>query len=163
MNWDALTAVAELLGAVAVAISLGYLALQIRFSRLAAADTSRSARAVGVRENLQSYLSNPELRANWLKAADLNADFEKLGRRLNLEPDGAFQINFACLSWMWLHWGQYKSMKTKADLEELEHIVSVIYSVPPMLVCWHESPYGRNQFDDDFVSFVEACIAKTMP
>ena len=43
-------AIGELLSAVAVVVTLGYLATQIRYARLTASDASRQARASGVRE-----------------------------------------------------------------------------------------------------------------
>ncbi len=38
MNWDAISAILEAIGVIVIVISLLYLALQIRFARLAAAD-----------------------------------------------------------------------------------------------------------------------------
>ncbi len=52
MNWDTVAAISETVGVIAVVISLLYLAFQVRFARLAAADTSRTARSIGVRENV---------------------------------------------------------------------------------------------------------------
>ena len=65
-----------------------------------------------------------------------------------------------CQSWMWLHWGQYKAIKTQADLDELKNIVSVFYSTPPMLNCWRKSLYGSGVFDAEFVGFVEDLIER---
>ena len=58
MNWDAISAILEAIGVIAIVISLLYLALQIRFARLAAADTSRTARSIGVREIDLTMVSN---------------------------------------------------------------------------------------------------------
>ncbi len=38
MNWEAIGAIGEILGALAVVLTLGYLAVQVRHTRLAAAD-----------------------------------------------------------------------------------------------------------------------------
>ena len=43
MNWDELSAISSAVGVIVIVITLLYLALQIRFARLAAADTSRTA------------------------------------------------------------------------------------------------------------------------
>ncbi len=69
MNWDAISAIFEAVGVIAVVISLLYLAFQIRFARLAAADTSRTARAIGVRENVLAMVNNTGLRENWIKSS----------------------------------------------------------------------------------------------
>jgi len=52
MNRDAVSAISQIVSGTAVFISLLYLAFQAQFARLAAADTSRTARAIGVRENV---------------------------------------------------------------------------------------------------------------
>lgn len=67
MNWETISAILEAVGVIAVVISLLYLALQIRFARLAAADASRTARAIGVRDIDLTMVNNAELRKNWLK------------------------------------------------------------------------------------------------
>ena len=50
MNWEAIGAVGEVLGAIAVVITLGYLAVQVRHAKAATADQSRIYRATAVRE-----------------------------------------------------------------------------------------------------------------
>ena len=160
MNWETVSAIFQTASEVAVIISLLYLAFQIRFARLLAADTSRTARAIGVRDNVRSMANNSDLCENWMKSSGLESEYEALGAEMNLSADGAIQVDNMCQCWMWLHWGQYKSIKTQADLEELENIVSVFYSVPPMLNCWRESPYGSRVFDEEFVRFVEGAISK---
>ena len=160
MNWIAISAISEAVGGITIVISLLYLAFQIRFARLAAADTSRMARAIGVRENVLAMVNNTGLRENWIKQSGLNSEYEKLAIEMNTNADGAIQIDNMCQSWMWVHWGQYRSIKTPADQKELENIVSVFYSTPPMQNCWKSSPYGRAVFDADFVQFVDEAISK---
>ena len=60
MNWDAISAISEAASGIAVVISLLYLAIQVRFARLAAADVSRTARSIGVRENVLAMANNSE-------------------------------------------------------------------------------------------------------
>jgi len=160
MNWDTVSAISEVIGVVSIVVSLLYLAFQIRFARLAAADTSRTARAIGVRENVLAMVNNTELRENWIKSSGLDSEYESLGIEMSVSIDGAIQIDNMCQCWMWLHWGQYKAIKTPADQRELENIVTVFYSAPPMLNCWGKSPYGRAIFDADFVQFVDDSISK---
>ena len=50
MNWEAIGAVGELLGAAAVVFTLGYLAVQVRHAKTATADQSRLYRANAVQE-----------------------------------------------------------------------------------------------------------------
>jgi len=160
MNWETINAILEAVGVIAVVISLLYLSFQVRFARLEAADASRTARSVGVRENVLTMANNSELSKNWMKSSNLKSEYETLGSELNVSADGAIQVDNMCQSWMWLHWGQYKSIKTADDLSELKNIVSVFYSAPPMLNCWRKSPYGKAVFDADYVKFVEDAISK---
>lgn len=159
MDWEVISAITEAVGVVAVVISLLYLAFQIRFARLAAADNSRTARALGIREIDLTTVNNSELRENWIKSSDLKPTYEKLGADLNLSVDGALQVDTICQSWMRVHWGQYTSITTASDLKELKRLISVFYSSPPMLNCWRSSPYGKNIFGEEFVQFVENAIS----
>ena len=163
MNWDQVSAITQIASGIAVFISLMYLAFQVRFARLAAADTSRTARAIGVRELDLAMVNNSELRENCIKSSDLKSLYEVLGSELNVSADSALQVDTLCQSWMRLHWGHYKSITTPEDLKDLERLVSVFYSGPPMLNCWRKSPYGRKGYDEDFIRFVEGAISKNNP
>ena len=44
MNWEAIGAIGEIVGALAVVLTLGYLANQVRHAKEAAADTNRLER-----------------------------------------------------------------------------------------------------------------------
>ena len=132
----------------------------MRFARFLASDTSRTARSDGVRANVLAMANNTELCKNWMKSSGLKPEYERPGEALNLDAESASPVSNMCQSWMWLHWGQYKSIKTDSDLKELENIVSLFYSVPPMLNCWRKSPYGKAVFDAEFVKFVEDSISK---
>ena len=160
MNWDAISAISETASGIAVVISLLYLAVQVRFARLAAADVSRTARSIGVRENVLAMANNSELCKNWMESSGLDSAYKQLGNEMNVSAEGAIQVDNMCQGWMWLHWGQFKSIKNRSDLEELENIVSVFYSAPPMLNCWRKSCYGKRVFDKEFVQFVEGAISK---
>ena len=50
MNWEAISAIGEITGALAVVITLGCFGIQIRAAKEAAADTNRLQRSNGVRE-----------------------------------------------------------------------------------------------------------------
>ncbi len=61
MNWDAIGAIGEILGAAAVVATLVYLAIQIRSANSAAADVNRLSRAVGVRDIIRQVIDDSEL------------------------------------------------------------------------------------------------------
>ena len=95
MSWDTVTAILEIGSGIAVFISLAYLAFQNRFARLAAADTSRTARSVGVRENVPAMTRDSALCANWMKSSGLKWVYEMLGKEMDVNADDAIQIIFS--------------------------------------------------------------------
>ena len=50
MNWEAIGAIGEIVGALAVGLTLAFLAIQVRHAKEAAADTNRLERSQGVRD-----------------------------------------------------------------------------------------------------------------
>ena len=46
MNWEAISAIGEITGALAVVLTLGYFGIQVRAAREAAADTNRLHRSI---------------------------------------------------------------------------------------------------------------------
>ena len=160
MQLENLYFVSQILASLAVMASLIYLATQIRFAKLAAADFSRLTRVTGVRENLRETANNAELRKNWLKSTGLAPAYESLGSSLGVDADAAIQIDFMCQSWMWLHWGHYSSITKQSDLDELGHTIGMFYSAPPMSTCWAESPYPKALLTMAFIQFIDDAIAK---
>ena len=113
--------VGELVAAVATVATLVYLATQIRYARLAASDASRHARAESVREMQLVSLNNREFRDAWN-----NADPESAARIKSLSERLGVSVGEAELVWhggcacTFIHWSQYRSMKTADDQRELE-------------------------------------------
>ncbi len=61
MNWDAIGAIADAVGAIAVVVTLIYLALQIRHNTRASKASAVSASNVSLRENRRAVLASAEL------------------------------------------------------------------------------------------------------
>lgn len=152
--------IGEIIAAVAVVLTLGYLALQVRHAKLVAADVNRHYRAEGIREILLATATDPAFAQLWMKSTPFQSVYDDIAKELNITPDEAKQVDFIGVYWMWLHWGQYASITTQADLAELEHLISELYSVPPQSVSWKRSPWGRPLLDKSFVDFVDGAIRK---
>ena len=60
MNWEAVSAIAEVLGAIAVVVSLVYLALQIRAQNLEARVAAMHEISVGFRDSISTF-ANPQM------------------------------------------------------------------------------------------------------
>ena len=106
MNWEAIGAIGEIIGAAAVALTLGYFAIQLRASKDAAADANRLERAKGVREMMLATSLNAEFKEIITKGLQLQNYYEELGKDLNMTPEEASTFDWAMLYWFWLHWGQ---------------------------------------------------------
>jgi len=149
-------AIGELVGAIAVVVTLAYLATQIRYARLAASDASRQGRADGVREVLLAVINNRDFRNAWAKAdPETDSLMAPICEQLGLSKEEAYLVWHGCCAWAYVHWAQYRSMKTPEDERELRNLVSEFYSVPPMAPVWEHSELLRAMLDPEFVAWVD--------
>ncbi len=73
--------------------------------------------------------------------------------------DEASLIYWSQNDYIWTHWAQYYSQKTKDDARELENIISTWYSAAPMrTIIEHES--ARSFYEQDFIHWIDSIIAK---
>ena len=68
MNWDAIGAVGEMIGALAVVVSLAYLAVQIRAQNSEARIAGMHAVSEGFRDGIASLASIPHVADIWIKS-----------------------------------------------------------------------------------------------
>lgn len=157
MNWDAVGAIAELLGAIGVIISLAYLATQIRHSAAQTAEHSRALRIAAIDSVAASFsrfrdplIRDPELAELWTRGTqsyeDLN-DIERvrLGRLLQ-------ELFFA-------HQNTYSRYVEGASTEAswLDHRQAIAANLrqPGIQTWWAET---RSIYADDFEEIVEELI-----
>jgi len=160
MTIQELGSIGEFVAALATVATLAYLATQIRHARLAASDTSRQHRADSVREMMLMSLNNEPFRQAWSNADPQEAvRMEALADRLGVSIDEARLVwNGAC-AWTYIHWAQYRSMKTASDQHELENLIREFYSIPPMAPVWETEPLIRSLLDPGFVEWVDEILA----
>ena len=65
MNWDAISAVAQMVGSIAVVVSVLYLAVQLRSSTRVARVAAQDAAAATLREVTKPFMENAELARVW--------------------------------------------------------------------------------------------------
>ncbi len=105
MNWDAIAAVGQMLGSIAVLVTLGYLAVQVRYTRTEVARSVVENRGQSARENATLIVSDEHLRRAWQKAHDaLGLDagpgVKVLMERAGLDALEARQVASYCfLTW----------------------------------------------------------------
>ena len=83
MNWDALGAIAELVGAIAVVATLTYLAIQIRTSRIGAASAATYSAMEGFSRWRANVMQNPQIASALARAnkSEALSDEEQLQLR----------------------------------------------------------------------------------
>ncbi len=158
MNWEAIGAIGEIVGAIAVVATLAYLAVQVKYAKSTAADTNRLMRAAGVREMSLALMQNDEVRRSVLRGVKLEEYFQKAGNNLDIDALEAERLDYLCQFYFWLHWGQYKTTSTQKDMDELKHLIASFYTLPGINYAWNNSPLGKPMLDDEFVAFVDAAI-----
>jgi hypothetical protein len=103
MNWDAIGAIGEMLGALVVVITLVYLAVQIRYARNATIDQNRLARSSAVRELILATMENDERRNGQMRNWGLDKYYEELAKELGItsvearETSGETSIFSGCI------------------------------------------------------------------
>ena len=160
MNWDAIGAIGEVLGAAAVVVTLGYLAVQVRHAKAATADQSRIYRATAVREIILETCRDDALRMLQTKSWGVEPYYEALADELGLTLEEATKLDWGNGYYFWMWWGQYASTTEIRDKKELEHIVANLGGTPGMRAHWENSPLSRPLLDADYVAFVDAVLAR---
>jgi hypothetical protein len=162
MDWEAIGAIGEIVGAAAVVVTLGYLATQIQYAKIAASDSNRLIRASGVREMYLAQAQDPTL-AMSLAAFDSTADayYRAYAAEFGTTVEQAICTDSQNQYYFWLHWGQFASLKTTADEEELRNVARGFYSVPYVRYSWDTSPYAKTLLEPRFIDFIDQILAET--
>ena len=161
MNIQDLGALGEIVGAIAIVVTLAYLAVQIRYAKIAVTDQSRQNRAAALREINGRLVDNSELRQVFDKvaSAEWQSMLNDLASTWKVALDEASLIFWSQNDYIWTHWAQYYSQKTKDDERELENIISTWYSAPPMKdIIEHETV--RLFYEPEFVDWIDSVTAK---
>jgi hypothetical protein len=161
VNWEAISATGDFVGAVAVVVTLVYLAVQVRDAKRATADQSRIYRATAVREMILQSCTDDALRIAQIKSWGLVPYYEAMATTLNTTVDEATRIDFANAYYFWMWWGQYASTTEDRDRQELRYIVRNLGGTPGMLDHWKNSPVTRPLIDRQFAQFVDEILSST--
>ena len=160
MNWDALGAIAEVVGALAVVFTLVYLAFQVRYARNATLDQNRLTRSTTIREIILAAANNDDLRVSQVKNWGLEQYYESLAKEFGITSTEASRNDWANGVYFWMYWGQWNTTHDPKDLRELKHVMTKLYSLPGVRHTWDVSPVGKVFMDEDFVAFVDGVLTK---
>ncbi len=126
MNWEAAGAIGEIVGALAVVVTLGYLAMQVRSAREAAADTNRLNRANNVMDIALALATHPDLARNLANAEGITPYSESYAEMFDLDAEQAGSVDWVHCHTFWMHWGQYSSSTSPGDLDEIANVAASI-------------------------------------
>lgn len=147
MNWDAIGAISESLGALGVIASLIYLATQMRNNTIASAVEAKLTTTRFLTDFNRDLINNPELYDLWDRGG---RDLASLDRResirfsnLNLNAFWFFSAG---------HYQKRVGTLSDNDFYEMESIMAFWISRPGVREWWMK--YGRQRCNPDFVSYL---------
>jgi cyanate lyase len=156
MNWEAIGAIAETIGAAGVIASLLYLALQVRASTRASAVESKLVSARFQLDFFTSLVHFPELQEIMLRG---RKDPSSLSREEYYRFSNLMQIAFGSFSAA--HFQFREGAVSESDF--YENLVTIRYFIQsPGCQQWWEK-IGKLMYGPEFVAVIEAELQNTMP
>jgi hypothetical protein len=154
MNWEALGALAELVGAAGVIGSLLYLAAQVRTSNRASAVQAKLESTRLLNDFMDLLIERPELNRlmlNGRKGLD------------SLSPDDYQQFSNISLKALWFfsagHFQFLQRTLSHSDWFELQAVIDYWLRSQGCRDWWEK--LGRFMYGDEFVAFIDSEIART--
>ena len=146
MNWEAIAAIGQILGSLAVFVTLGYLAAQVRYTRLQLARAVVENRGNAIRESMTLVVTDEHLRKALKKANDALGLEPAPGERVLMERAGldaleARQVGSYCFL-VWQAGAQ--SIHHHSELADDERVWSdqrfrQTWGTPGIFRLWYES------------------------
>ena len=145
MNWEALGAIGELLGAAGVIATLGYLAFQIRQNNRHLAQEAERTRSQSTREGFFALADNGELAAILVKDAQ--------GEALNATEE--FRAN----AWWMRTMVGFQTSFRQLPRSEVEPMTNVFRRWSETMQSYRKAwEVNRDAFRKDFVEFMEQTV-----
>ena len=152
MNWDAIGAIGEIAGAVAVVLTLFYLAYQIRQNTAAINTEARRASRDGGHAELFTMVGNPEIVLSMVKKEPLS----------DREQAVLSAFLFALMRTREYAWGQFKDGAIDgAQWQTEENVIRFVLDASRNREWWIS--LGRDVYSDEFSGFVDELVVDTPP
>jgi len=152
MHWDALGAVAELLGAIGVIASLFYVAAQIRRNSSALEAATNQAVSDSTQDRLLAAAQNPSLAA---ALANARNDFDGLSPTERVQLAFFTRATFRGIQNVFFQHQQ--GLLSEAAWGDYEVIIRNNLSRPDVPVWW---PTERDSYDEAFAEYVDRMLAE---
>jgi hypothetical protein len=160
MNWDAIGAIAELLGAIGVIASLAYLSVQIRQNTRQIGEHSRELRISAIDSIANSFsrfrdplIRDPELAALWVRGI---ADYQSLDDVERVRLGRLLQELFFAHQNTWSRF--MEGATTEASWLDHRQAIAANLSHPGIKTWWAET---RSIYADDFEDVIEELIRES--
>ena len=157
MNWDAVGAIAELLGALGVIVSLAYLSVQIRQNTAQIGEHSRELRIAALDAIASSFsrfrdplIRDPELAALWLKGIE---DYGSLGPVERVRIGRLFQELFFAHQNTWTRF--IEGATPEHVWRDQKGAIAANLRHPGIRTWWSQT---RAIYNDEFEEVVEAML-----
>jgi len=152
MNWDALGAISELIGALGVIVSLFYVASQIRRNSSALEASTNQAVTDSTQQRLLVPAQNPALAAALAKA---RSDFDALTPTERVQLAFFSRATFRGIQNAFFQHRQ--GLLSEAAWKSYEAIIRNNLSRPDVPAWW---PTERETFDEAFAEYVDRLLAE---
>lgn len=146
MNWDAIGAVGEMIGAAAVVISVIYLATQIRKQTQEGRLAATRELASQTQGLIDHMIARPKLAANYLKAVQR---FDELPNEERFWASMYFMRMFRVMEQQLLH-SNHSSIEHEY-FESVEKTIEEMLSLPGVQQWWNKNDYMFSSLMRDYV------------
>ena len=151
MNWEMISAIAAILGSVAVIVTLVYLTVQTRQNAVSIQAHTRQAILDADQQLLIKLIENPELYTSRFKAELTEEDKVQLG---------AYLIMFVRMREN--NWWQYRNgVLDETTWSSYRGSIAQVLSDQTSRNWWQHYAVDRQAFDPEFVSIVNKLLAET--
>ena len=165
MNWEEVSAIGQMLGAVAVFVTLGYLAVQLRHSRTALLSSITLTRAAMLRDHAMTTATNEGIAGLLVKAqtaiSGRNRPFvEEMVGRAGLTVEEANRVFWFFLGFWQIRSESLRHLKELPDSErkDFDTRMRVQYSAGSLERVWYES--NRDILGADAVRYIDNLLAR---
>lgn len=162
MTLDSWAAIAEIIGAIAVIVTLMYLAIQVRHSKESVDANTKAIRAQAISDITRNVHDQMHM---LVQGHDTAAAFQRFATEDSLEPLDAFLIDSVLSAVFVARQNEYFQWKQGLIGEEvfrsLHHIILTILGSPNGRHWWQNE--GRRMYAPAFVDFVDAMSKDVSP
>lgn len=160
MNWNAISAVSEIIGATAVVISIVYLAIQVRQNTKQVEEGVREKRIATLGLLREAWT---DIRSTIYRDPALASLWNRANRRHHeLTDDERTQVNFLFLDFFWAFATDWMVAEEGGLRESVESAITnnILVYDSPGIRAWWSSTHHRQEYPIDFVRFVDRTFDK---